>query len=99
MEELLIKVFGVVVDKLGISGVFSALLLALLVLEIRRHGETKKELVQERAARVEDLKTVLPVVQASTTASQAASASLAKVSEGLEIVRDLELSSIRGGRT
>lgn len=98
MEDLLIRVFGIMVDKLGINGILSALLLGLLVLEIRRHGETKKELTTERAARVEDLKTVLPVVQASTQASQATSTSLAKVSEGLEIVRDLVLSSIREGQ-
>lgn len=97
MDELLPKLFGQILDKLGVNSLISALLLALLILEIKRHNETKKELIAERSARVEDLKTVLPLVQASTAASQAMSASLQTMSEGLTLLKELVLSSIRGG--
>lgn len=98
MDDLLPKIFGQILDKLGVNGLISALLLGLLILEIKRHNETKKELIAERSARVEDLKTVLPLVQASTAASQVTSASLQTMSEGLALLKELMLSAIRGGR-
>lgn len=100
MEELLIKIGAQVAEKAGLPGLLGATFLVLYLLELKRHEATRKELVAERAARVDDLKTILPVIQTSTSTSQTTAAGLASMSEAVkelrDTIRDMTLSGLRG---
>lgn len=98
MEDLAIKIATLILDKVGLPGLLGAVFLALYVVELRRHESTRKELVTERAARVDDLKTILPVIQMSTTTSQATATGLASMSEAVKELRDVirDMTLLRG---
>lgn len=98
MEDLAIKIATLILDKVGLPGLLGAVFLALYVVELRRHEATRKELVTERAARVDDLRTILPVIQASTSTSQTTAAGLATMSEAVKELRDVirDMTLLRG---
>lgn len=101
MEDIFKTVVEAVIKQFGLGGLFAAVPLLGWVIEYRRHGQTAKQLVAEREARVTELKEALPIISQSTAASQTVAAGLVATTETVgkleTTVRELILSSIRRG--
>lgn len=84
VDDFLFKAASALLDKLGVGALAFIAPAALCLWLMRVNGGLRTELDRERAARFEDLKTVLPVIQASTAATQSTGAALTKLDGSIQ---------------
>lgn len=96
MEDFFFKAGSALLDKFGAGALAFIAPAALCFWLMRSNAVLRRDLETERDARIKDLTSVLPVIQASTAATQTTGAALQKLDASIQQLTLAHM--VHGGR-